>query len=101
MEKDSKFKLFIEYLAKFANLSPVPTLVTMYIDKISTFTDKQLLEFIKPHAQSEFESLLNQICSLALIDTNQVPLVDKRKFCTYVYYFHEQLMHANAGIKSN
>ncbi len=86
-----KYNTFISFLQTFISLSTLPFLVTPMINTISTLSDNELIKFITPHAESQYLTLLEQICTMAYIDINKISLDNKKFFCTYIYYFQQQL----------
>lgn len=91
MQKDSKFNSFIAFLSGFAHKSAMPPLVHMYINKIANYSDKELLEYIEAHKNTQYYSLLQQLCCVGMIDIDEIDCVDRSRFCTYIYYFHHKL----------
>ena len=91
MEKDCKFTIFIEFLTNLSNKSLISQLVKLHINTISNYSEKQLLNFIKSHSSTQYISLLQYLCNLMMIDEKQLSVIEKQKFCTYIYYFHNKL----------
>lgn len=95
MQKDCKFNSFIIFLTEFADKSKFPTLVKLYINQISSYSDKELLEYIEQHKDTQYFSLLQQLCNVAMIDINDIDYIHQSKFCTYIYYFYSKLTCSN------